>query len=159
MKDADRLRRLFNYDDWSNRQILSCLDEIQTDEFNYTAKTKSLMSHLLAAQELWHRRIMGLEVQGFEIWPDFNREEMWEKSSTLYQFWQKLVDENKDKLDRMISYTNSSGTAYETGLSDILHHLIIHGQHHRAQIAVWLREGNIQPPPTDFIFYTRQNEM
>ncbi|MFB3133724.1 MAG: DinB family protein [Rhodothermales bacterium] len=40
-------------------------------------------------------------------------------------------------------------------LHEILLHVIIHGQHHRAQIATCLRQHGHTPPPTDCIIFTR----
>lgn len=155
MNAADRLRRLFKYDDWANQMVLSRLEEHKG--FEYAEKSGKLMSHLVASQELWYRRIKGLKITSFEIWPDYSPEEQQEKSKVMHSKWMTLIGEYENDLDVIISYKNSSGTNYETMLSDLLHHLVIHGQHHRAQIAVWLRESGIKPPSTDFIFYTRRN--
>lgn len=155
MSNAEKLRRLFNYDHWANKEVLSVLREHEA--FEYAGTTTSLMSHLLAAQELWYRRIKGLDVSGFEVWPVYSIDKLHTMAGHLATNWQKLIDEREEDLTQIVSYKNTSGTAYKTELADILHHVIIHGQHHRAQIAIWLREGGIDPPATDFIFYTRKN--
>lgn len=153
MDPAKRLRRLYEYDRWANRNVLDALEE--HSGFENTDKTLSLMSHILAAEELWYRRIKAQELSGFEVWPIFSLEQLRKMSDDYFGRWQTLINENETDLDRVIAYHNTSGTAYETMLSDILHHVIIHGQHHRAQIATWLRMADITPPATDFIFYTR----
>lgn len=155
MSTAEKLRRLFNYDHWANNEVLSVLKEHEA--FEYAGTTTSLMSHLVAAQEVWYRRIKELDVTGFEIWPVYSLEEQQRKCKTMFGRWQELIKKHENDLDVVVSYKNSSGTAFDTMLSDILHHVIIHGQHHRAQIAIRLREGGIDPPVTDFIFYTRKN--
>lgn len=155
MSNAEKLRRLFNYDHWANTEVLSVLKEHEA--FEYAGTTTSLMSHLVAAQEVWYRRIKELDVTGFEIWPAYSLEDQQRKCKTMFGRWQELIKKHENDLDVIISYKNSSGTAFKTILSDILHHVIIHGQHHRAQIAIRLREGGIDPPVTDFIFYTRKN--
>ena len=65
----------------------------------------------------------------------------------------KIEEEN---LDKLISYQNSSGKIFSNKLSDILLHLFNHGTHHRAQISLLLRQNNIVPPKTDYIFYKRE---
>ena len=75
-----------------------------------------------------------------------------------HQRWMELLETEQDDLDQLITYQNSKGVEYETKLSDIMHHIIIHGQHHRSQIAMLLRMSDIPPPGTDFIFYTRRME-
>lgn len=154
MTAADRLRRLYKYDAWANDRVLGVLKE-QAD-FEYAEKTITLMSHLMAAQELWYRRIKGLDITDFEVWPNYTIGKLNEMAASSDGRWLTLIDEAETDLDRIISYKNTSGTAYETMLSDILHHVVIHGQHHRAQIASWLRQGGIAPPATDFIFCTRK---
>lgn len=154
MNAAERLQRLYDYDRWANRQVLKVLKT--NNPFEFSNKTSSLMSHIMAAEELWYRRIEGLDLSGFVVWPEYKLEEITSMIKEFGNRWQSLIGEYSADLDRIISYHNTSGTAYDTKLSDILHHLIIHGQHHRAQIAVWLRKGDIAPPATDFIFYTRK---
>lgn len=149
MNPAKRLHSLFDYDRWANDKVIGALSP-DLDE------SLKLMSHIFGAQVLWYKRIAGDEVSGIEVWPEYILEEFQEHIDTWPNKWKSLIHENADHLDRIIPYNNSSGTAYETKLSDILHHVIIHGQHHRAQIATLLRQSGQKPPATDFIFYTRE---
>jgi uncharacterized damage-inducible protein DinB len=73
-----------------------------------------------------------------------------------------LVEDNPAILQKMISrkneaivYKNSKGTVFNNTVEEILVHLTIHGQHHRAQIANLLRQSGIEPPATDIIFFLR----
>lgn len=154
MSSVDRLRRLFDYDSWANQKVLDVITE--HEGFAHYDKALSLFCHILAAEELWYRRVTGTDLSGFEVWPDHTLSEVSKMNADFPPRWQALLSENEDTLDRSISYKNTSGTAYDTSLSDILHHLVIHGQHHRAQIASLLRDVDIAPPATDFIFYTRR---
>ncbi|MGD8748617.1 MAG: DinB family protein [Balneolaceae bacterium] len=155
MDPADRLLRLFSYDGWANEQVLISLQE--NAPFKNSAEAVRTYAHIAGAQELWHRRITGQSLDELEIWPEYNLPEALQILNTYSIKWKELIEKNRGSLDRMISYKNSKGTAYDTMLSDILHHVIIHGQHHRAQIAKLLRNAKITPPGTDFIFFTRSN--
>lgn len=155
MNRADQLFRLFSYDNWANEQILLSLQD--NFGFDGSEKAAEYYAHIAGAQELWYRRIEGKPLDDLEVWPDYNLSVALQKITTLNERWQQLIDANRSNLDRIISYKNSKGTAYETMLSDILHHVIIHGQHHRAQIAKLLRNAKITPPATDFIFFSRAN--
>lgn len=157
MNSADRLRRLFDFDAWSNREILVVFKDYKS--FEHQEKAMSLFSHIIAVQDLWYRRITGADLAGLEVWPGYPLSECQDKIKRFSSHWKRIIDENEEDLDRIISYKNTSGVAYETMLSDILHHVVIHGQHHRAQIASVLRESGIKPPPTDFIFYTRETKI
>lgn len=155
MNQKDQLLRLYSYDNWANEQILLTLQ----DNFGFDEAEKAIgyYTHIAGAQDLWYRRIEGLPLENLAVWPDYNLSVARQKIMTLYEKWQQLINANSSDLDRIISYKNSKGTSYETRLWDILHHVIIHGQHHRAQIAQLLRNAKITPPATDFIFFSRAN--
>lgn len=155
MDPADRLLRLFSYDNWANEQVLLSLQD--NIDFDGADKAITYFAHIAGAQDLWYRRIEGQSLEDLKVWPDYGLPEALQKLKTLSERWQQLINTNKADLDRIISYKNSKGTPYETMLSDVLHHVIIHGQHHRAQIAKLLRNAKIDPPSTDFIFFTRAN--
>jgi len=153
MDSADRLLRLFSYDNWANEQILLTLqDNLNNDGLDEAVK---LYAHIAGAQEMWYRRIEGKNVEEVEIWPDDDLAESLQRLKTYSEKWQQLIENSRGDLDRIISYKNSKGTPFETMLSDILHHIIIHGQHHRSQIARLLRNAKITPPATDFIYFSR----
>ncbi|WP_138431141.1 DinB family protein [Fodinibius saliphilus] len=155
MNSGDQLFRLFSYDMWANEQVLFTIQE--NIPFKGDEKCIHSFAHIVGAQELWYARITGASQKNLVVWPDYSLPVALQKLKTLSANWNKLIDSNKSDIDRPISYKNSSGTSYETMLSDILHHVIIHGQHHRAQVAKLLRNAKIDPPATDFIFFSRVN--
>jgi uncharacterized damage-inducible protein DinB len=155
MESADRLHRLFKYDNWANEQVLLSLQDHLG--FEGSERAVEYLAHIAGSQQMWMNRINGKSLDDIQIWPDYGLPEALQQLKTLNQQWKQLIGANKNKLDKIISYTNSKGTPYDTSLSDILYHVIIHGQHHRAQIAKLLRNAKIDPPATDFIFFTRTN--
>ncbi|NGP87182.1 DinB family protein [Fodinibius halophilus] len=155
MRAGDQLLRLFSYDMWANEQILLTIQE--NIPFEGDEECIHSFAHIVGAQELWYARITGATQDQLEVWPEHPLPVALQKLKTLSANWNRLIDSNQSELDRPISYKNSSGTPFETMLSDILHHIIIHGQHHRAQIAKMLRNAKIDPPGTDFIFFSRAN--
>ncbi|PAU95353.1 hypothetical protein CK503_03930 [Aliifodinibius salipaludis] len=155
MDTADHLLRLFRYDIWANEQILLSLQ----DHLGFEGSDRAVkyFAHITGSQQMWFARINGESVDEIKIWPDYGLADALQHLKTLNQQWKQLINSNKESLGRTISYTNSKGTPYETPLSDILTHVIIHGQHHRAQIAKLLRNAKVAPPATDFIFFSRSN--
>ena len=153
MDSAHRLQRLLDYDAWASRKVLDVLKEHPNmDKYKEAMK---LLGHLLNAQQIWHRRTLGRDFDDLELWPSHTAEECEAILDMMPEKWEEILNDNQKNPDKLISYKNTKGDAYETMLSDILHHLIIHGQHHRAQIAKLIRESGINPPATDFIFFTR----
>lgn len=155
MDQSDQLLRLFSYDNWANKQIVLSLQD--NPEFPHSEQAVNYFAHIAGAQDLWYRRIEGQPLDDLKVWPDYNLSVALQKITTLYEKWQQLIKAKRSDLDRIISYKNSKGTSFDTPLSDILHHVIIHGQHHRAQVAKLLRDANIAPPATDFIYFSRTN--
>lgn len=58
-----------------------------------------------------------------------------------------------EKSDKTITHQNSKGEEFKNIAGDILTHLVIHGQHQRAQIARVFRQAGKNPPGTDYIFF------
>ena len=155
MKAADQLLRLFSYDMWANEQILLSLQE--NLPFEDSERCIKYFAHLAAAQEIWYSRTTGSPGRELELWPDYGLPEALQKLKTVSGNWKRLIRSNSEELHKTISYQNTSGDRFDTPLADILHHVIIHGQHHRAQISQLLRNAKIAPPATDFIFFSRAN--
>lgn len=151
-----RLEDLFHFDTWANLKLLALLEEEQV--LNRHQKIRSLFNHILGAQDLWYRRVIGGNLEEIEVWPGYPVKQLRSILGANHEHWMELLEESEDSLARVISYENSSGISYDTRLSDIMHHVIIHGQHHRAQIASLLRENKIVPPATDYIFYIRETD-
>lgn len=140
--------QLFKYDQWANELVFEVVaKEIETERFS---EVNRHFSHLLIAQHVWFGRVSG-NLSSLGIWDRLTAVEM-----------QKLIIENpksfqaiKSQQNENISYINSIGDSFVSKVEDILMHLIIHSQHHRAQIALLLRELGITPPATDYIYFTR----
>lgn len=140
--------KLFEYDRWANKKILLAIREL--DEGEIREEAIGLISHILAAQKVWMNRIKG-EKTAVEIWPEFSAAEL-----------SQIMQENTEKLkgliaqsDKTFTYQNSKGNEFNNAIGDVLTHLVIHGQHHRAQIAKLIRQAGQAPPGTDYIFFLR----
>lgn len=154
MTDKNNFKQLFTYDFWANKRIANTL---QSQLFDTSKKCMNFLAHIRAAQQIWHARIKGEPTTDIELWPQNEYvDDSIQMLKKVHTHWVTLLDINKGKLDQEISYKNSKGVQFNTPLDGILHHVIIHGQHHRAQIASLLRQSGIDPPATDFIFYLRE---
>lgn len=151
MDSKKQLQQLFNYDLWANQKVATALN----DAFFEKEPCLNLFAHIGAAQEIWHERINGKKTSGIELWPaEKPVDHSLEIIRSMHKKWMQLLEKNN--FDETISYENSKGKKFNMSLAGILHHIIIHGQHHRAQIATRLRQNDINPPATDFIFYLRE---
>lgn len=142
------LKKLLDYDSWANSSVFRSLNQLSESEER--SEILRLFAHLLTAQLIWVNRIKK-EPLPSDIWPSLSIQEI-----------EKLLHHNPYKLsgliskkDEIINYKNSKGEAFTNSVEEILVHLTIHGQHHRAQIASLLRQAGQEPPATDFIFFLR----
>ena len=145
-------RTLLRYTRWAHGRILETMQGADA----VPDRATTLFSHLLRAQDVWYGRVAGTDHATLDLWTTESLPDCAERLETSTRRWAALLDERAGALDAPVAYTNSSGTAFETPLRDILTHVVNHGTHHRAQIALLLREADIAPPATDYIFYLRE---
>ncbi len=148
IQDFDSLIR---YNHWASGRILDVMQSADA----VPERAVELFSHLLRAQDVWYGRVQKTDHAELDFWATEPISACAERVEASTQRWQTVLKEYED-LDQSISYTNSKGTPFETPLRDVLTHVVNHGTHHRAQIALVLREADIAPPPTDYIFYLRE---
>ncbi|PSQ88161.1 MAG: damage-inducible protein DinB [Bacteroidetes bacterium QH_2_63_10] len=145
--------RLFRYTRWANDRLLDTMQVANAPP----DRAVELFSHLLRAQDMWYGRIEKTDHAALDLWADEDLAACAERAEASAQRWKTVLDERAaNDLDQPIAYTNSKGTRFETPLRDLLSHIVNHGTHHRAQIALVLREAGIAPPATDYIFFVRE---
>lgn len=155
MDATGRLQRLFDFDAWATQQVMEVLEK--NPDLEKYQEALHLLGHLLNAQQIWYRRTIGQSFDDLELWPKHDLRKCETIYSDMPEKWSDLLNKHRENPDTLIAYQNTKGVSYETKLSDILYHVIIHGQHHRAQIATLFRESGITPPATDFIYFSRQH--
>jgi uncharacterized damage-inducible protein DinB len=149
--------RLFNYDRYANDLMLKAILEA-----NKPGKPVQLMAHLFAASRVWLARCKELPLSAYALWPeDANTDTFATLNEEINQNWITYLDGlQPDDFEKIISYKNSRGDAFENRLSDILAHVINHGTHHRAQIGQLLKSNGLENLPiTDYIFYIREQGL
>ena len=145
---------LLQYTRWANGRVLDALQSADA----VPERILELMSHLLRTQDVWYGRVANTNHARFDFWAVDDLDTCADRAEASMERWRALVADRADHLDQPVTYTNSSGTEFETPLRDILQHVVNHGTHHRAQIALLLREAGISPPATDYIYFVRENE-
>ncbi|ASW73387.1 damage-inducible protein DinB [Chryseobacterium piperi] len=145
---TEKLIDLFEYTHHYNREIINFISE---NISKIDDKTIALINHTLNAQQIWNSRILGSEP--FEVWQINPFENLIEIN---HQNFIKSLDivQNFD-LDTRIGYRNSRGTKFENSIFEMLFHAINHSTYHRGQINSLLKQNDLQPLLTDYIFYKR----
>lgn len=145
----EQLLKLLEYNFWANDLYITRAkahspvpDQIQR-----------LISHLLSSHQIWLARISGRD-QMRSIWENVDVDSWEGINIELYHESSDLV--KSFSLGKSISYKNSHGNTYRNSLEEILCHVLNHSTHHRAQVALLMRQNDILPPQSDYIFYLRE---
>jgi uncharacterized damage-inducible protein DinB len=147
MDGIKHFQRLFAYDDWANRQVLSLLPAAP-------ARSLELLAHILAAERVWWERLHQ-RTQSFPVWPNFTLEQCARQAEEISLLWREYFGGPPD-LDTAISYKNTIGESFSNRVEDILMHVYTHSAYHRGQIAANIRENGGTPLNTDLIHCIRQ---
>lgn len=145
----EKLIDLFEYTYHFNKEMIQLISE---NSSKVDEKTISLINHTLNAQQIWNARISGEET--FEVW-QINPFDTLEEIN--HQNFLKSIDIIQDcDLDNRIEYQNSRGNRFENSIFEMLFHAVNHSTYHRGQINTLLKQNDIKPILTDYIFYKRQ---
>ncbi|GGO08337.1 DinB family protein [Saccharibacillus kuerlensis] len=145
------IQSMFEHLDWANRTILDTLQQAEVG-----GRPLSLFSHTLHAEQVWLTRLRGKDSSGLPIWADrdlaFCAELMQRNAEGFDAFFAETAEADPD---RLIAYANSKGVRFTNSARDILTHVALHGQYHRGQINLLLRESGHDPVGVDYILFAR----
>lgn len=154
MDERQKLQHLFQFDLWCNKTMIDTI--IENTPFNEQEKSISLLSHIINAQKIWYRRVIKSSTENeVDLWTIYEPDMLKNKARKANQRWLDFIADHEVNMDAEIHYQNSKGMNYSNSVWEICNHLIIHGQHHRAQISLILRNSDINPPAIDYIHFAR----
>lgn len=145
------LTRLFEYNQWANALFS---DVILSSNYK-NKKIDVLLSHTLAAELIWLDRISLVNIPVPGTWELLPLNKAIESLKAADKLWLSYLNDEPD-VDTIINYSDSEGKSHQTILKDIITHVANHGTHHRGQLATLLRQEDIAPPASDFIFFARR---
>jgi uncharacterized damage-inducible protein DinB len=152
MTTLERIRRLFRYDEWANRETLRSLEEAGDPP----VPAVRIMAHIVGAERLWHGRLRDSK-EPAAVWPALTMAECRSGLDELSVSWGSyLRGLAEEGLARGVSYVNSKGEPWTSSVEDILTHAVFHSTHHRGQIATALRAAGHVPAYTDYIHAVRR---
>jgi len=152
MSMLEHLQRLFRYDYWANREILTVLETLASPP----QRPLNLLGHIVSAERLWLERLL-LKKQTLPVWPLFTIAQCKLEVEELPTLWRNYLNSiGESGLTRSLSYKNTKGEAFSSQKQDVLMHVVMHSAYHRGQIAAEMRAGGFTPAYTDFIHAVRQ---
>lgn len=145
------LQKLIAHLRWADALILDALRRTATPP----AKALETYAHILGAEHVWLARLHERPAE-VAVWPSLRVEDCEALARANAEALAAYVDaQSEESLARAIRYRNSAGAEFESRADDILLHVAMHGQYHRAQVNLLLREANLQPAPVDYIAFVR----
>lgn len=148
------VQKLFIFDLWCTRKLTDLLTE--REEFSSRPACIAFLSHIINAQRIWFDRVLDLNIATSDLWHSFTLTEIKPEAKEIHQMWIDLIGDHDMDMEAEITYQNTNGVTFQNRFHEICSHVILHGQHHRAQINLLLRQAGIQPPAIDYIHYLRR---
>lgn len=148
------LKRLFEYDDWANREVVTSLQKLPYAPH----KAVRLMAHVVAVEYVWLARLKGQADPA--VWPEWTVAEISRQREALPNIVAEYFkSEAAGNFETAISYANTKGERWTNSVGDILMHIVMHSTYHRGQVATVLRDTGIAPPYTDYIQAVRTQQI
>jgi uncharacterized damage-inducible protein DinB len=155
MDRIEAFRRSFAHGDWANQALCEALRSCSDPPREAVA----WLAHVVGAESLWLARLNG-GASALAVWPELALPELANALSGLRLAWQALLEPlTAPALERTIHYTNTRGERWTNRVDDVLEHVLLHGAHHRGQIASALRAAGQDPPVLDYIHYVRTGQV
>jgi uncharacterized damage-inducible protein DinB len=150
--NADYFLKLAAHDAWANREFIAALETMAVPP----QRAMELMPHIISAEWVWLTR-MEQKPQPMRVWPELSLAECRRELDKLEAGWKNFLA--TANLDQTFAYTNTKGEHFESRVGDTLTHVFLHGNYHRGQIVLLMRQAGAVPPYTDFIEAVRKAKI
>jgi uncharacterized damage-inducible protein DinB len=154
---AAELRNHVRYSTWASRRLLDAVltlpSEQQTRDLGSSHKgVLDTLAHIHFGDRIWLTRIHGEQYQP----PSDPIDVDWPRVQNAWEQWSDALSD--DDVMRMVAYKDLKGNPYVTPVWQICLHVVNHATLHRGQVMAMLRQLGVPPPPTDLIFYYREQK-
>lgn len=166
--DLADVKHLFEYTEWANAKAMDAAaalsDENLRRDFGISHRSIfETLLHMAGAEWIWLERWNGRSPAKDEAWAKWTVESCPDLAS-LNDRWNSVIDErtlyvsttDESRLQADLPFKLLSGDASSMRLIDQMQHVANHATLHRGQVVGMIRQLGIEPPPTDLIFYLRQ---
>jgi uncharacterized damage-inducible protein DinB len=157
---ADEARQHLRYSAWASRRLLDAAQTLDSEQLHRDlgVPNKSVhgtLAHILMADRNWLARVSGRVLSN----PMEQTEAMEAEWPRVLEQWEARAKPLTDSdLAQVIAYKDMKGNPYETPLWQIVMHVVNHATLHRGQVMAMFRQLGVGPPPTDLIFYYREQK-
>ena len=139
---------------WANRKLLSVLSQ----DGDVLSEAVGLMSHIVSAEHIWLARIGGQE-EALAPWSRLSVPDCEAYAAANSAGYLNIIAQlDEGRLEESISFKLTNGTPMTSTLGDILSHVVVHGAHHRGQVARIIAQNGMEVPAIDYIVYRMQSD-
>ncbi len=150
------IAKLGAFNVWANETLLRRLDSSVAAGHGAPPAALRIFSHVINAQAIWIARLTGT-ASPLKVWQEHDLPGLHHWHGQTSERLRQLCEQADDaELTRHIQYTNSQGDAFDSQVSDVLTHAVVHASYHRGQVATKMREAGLEPVNSDFITYCRE---
>lgn len=153
---AEQARAHIQYSVWASRRLLEAALQLDPEQLHRDVgvANKSIygtLAHILMADRAWIARVLSVTLE-----PQDKMETEWPQ---IQERWLAFAAALSDAdVDRVITYVHPNGTTYSFSIYQIVTHVVNHATLHRGQVMAMIRQLGIAPPPTDLIFFYREQQ-
>lgn len=116
-------------------------------------KLVELINHIFNAHRIWNNRITNSEVD-VDGWEEHKIEHWIEINEANYNTSEQII--KNFNADQVIRYSDSQGETFENKVAEIVRHIVNHSTYHKGQIALLMRQAQLEPVETDYIYLRRK---
>ena len=156
----DDIVPLFAYERWANARILDACRKLTAAEFVAEpvpgwSSVRSTVYHIAMAAEFNLRPLAGAPAEGFPTEADVTTVD---DAARLLDCADRRFEELRpaltpERLNTLLTL-RAIGRSFTLPTWAILRHIVNHSSYHRGQVASKLKRFGIEPPNTDFFFWT-----
>ncbi len=157
---VEQYRRWFEYEKDIHREVLASFETVPEERRKSEPfqKALTLMSHMVAARQMWLYRFGGPVDKPTNLFPTAaTYESVLAELEVIERHWSDYFGRlDESELERTFDYETSEGTRFRSVVVDVLTQLFTHSFYHRGQIASLVRAAGGEPAKSDFIYWTRE---
>jgi len=143
--------RLFDHLVWADDNVVAAIVSLP-ERGAERAQAVHLYAHLAGASHVWLSRLRA-QTPVHAVWPELPLEAARALMAETLLGLREFASRDAAGLAEEVEYRNRAGKQYRNTVGDILAHLLLHGSHHRGQLAMLARQGGGTPAGTDYIAY------
>lgn len=156
----DDLVDLFAYDRWANRKILDACRKLSAEQYDAEpvpgwSSVRSTVCHIALATEFNLRTLAGIGDEPLPIEAELatvdDAERLLERAYRRFDAMHPTL--TPEQLNTPLTLA-AAGRTFTLPRWALLRHIVNHSTYHRGQLASKLKRFGIEPPNTDFFFWT-----